>query len=52
MNFKPKDMVALTAILCITILKLNHFNGYLDGVLSLIVGYYFAHRRAGNDTGV
>jgi len=51
-NFQPKDYIAGLSLILITILKLNGFDGYLDGAIALIVGYYFAHRQNGSDTGV
>jgi len=51
-RFQPKDFVAAISILCITIMKLAGYDGYLDGIMGLIVGYYFAHRRSGDDKGI
>ena len=48
---KPKDVIAITTIIVIAILKLNGVNGTLDAPMGLILGYYFAHRAHGNDTG-
>ena len=51
-DLKPKDFLALITILAVVILKLKGFNGVLDSVFALIVGYYFAHRVNKSDTGV
>lgn len=50
-NFKPKDIVALCTILAIFALVVVKGNHGFDSVLALIVGYYFAHRSSGDDTG-
>lgn len=47
----PKDIIALTAIVLIIIMKFKGFNGSLDTALALILGYYFAHRLRGTDNG-
>jgi len=49
---KPKDIIAGLSLILITLLKLKGFDGYLDGAIALIVGYYFAHRQSGSDNGV
>ncbi len=51
-NLKPKDLVAVVALIVIVVLKLNGFDGALDSLIALIVGYYFGHRQNGIDTGV
>jgi len=52
MKFQPKDTIAGLSLILITLLKLKGFDGYLDGAIALIIGYYFAHRKDGTDTGV
>lgn len=48
----PKDIVALTALVLIVIMKLQGASGDLDALLALIIGYYFAHRTCGTDQGI
>ena len=50
-KLKPKDIIALTIIIGIGFMKLKGFDGYLDSVVALVIGYYFAHRKNGDDTG-
>jgi len=50
-NLKPKDAIALVAIICITVLKIRGFDGQLDALGALILGYYFAHRHDKTDNG-
>lgn len=49
---KPKDIVAITTIIAFVVLKVMGFDGSVDGAFLLIVGYYFAHRKNGDDNGV
>jgi len=51
-NFKPKDIVAILALVLIFGLKLAGKDGLLDGAIALILGYYFAHRQNGDDNGI
>lgn len=51
-TFQPKDYIALATIIMIGILKLKGFNGYLDAAFGIVIGYYFAHRSNGTDTGI
>ena len=51
-SYKPKDLVAIVTIVGIFILKLNGIDGQLDAVGALILGYYFAHRKNGDDHGI
>lgn len=51
MNFKPKDLIALVVLLGIGFLKFNGYDGTLDAAVGLILGYYFAKRIEGKDTG-
>ncbi len=51
MRIKPKDVIALVALVGIGILKFYGLDGKLDVAAALILGYYFAHRHDGTDTG-
>lgn len=51
-NLKPKDIVAICSLAFIFGFKYLGFDGALDGMLALIVGYYFAHRAQNIDRGV
>ena len=50
-KFQPKDVVAIVVLVGITVLKLRGIDGQLDAVGALILGYYFAHRKNGDDRG-
>ena len=50
-KLKPKDTVALTALLVIFFLKFKGLDGTLDAATALILGYYIAHRHNGDDNG-
>ena len=54
MNFPklhPKDYMAILLVLLIFLLIIVKANHSLDAILTLIIGYYFGHRRVGIDTG-
>ena len=51
-KLKPKDLIAAIILVGVIILKYNGFDGKLDAILTLIVGYYFAHRVDGIDKGI
>jgi len=51
LQFKPKDIIAILCIIFVLVFKYKGFNGQLDAILSLIIGYYFAHRINGDDQG-
>ena len=51
-NFQPKDIIALVALVGIGLLKIKGVDGQLDISAALIIGYYFAHRIDGTDKGV
>lgn len=51
LQFKPKDIIAAITVSGLMYLKLRGVNGNVDTVLALILGYYFAHRADGKDTG-
>lgn len=50
-KLKPKDTVAIVALLFIFGFKYLGFDGVLDSMIALILGYYFAHRATGLDVG-
>ena len=50
-NFKPKDVVAIILIIGLIVFKLTGHNGSLDLAVAVVVGYYFAHRKTGDDNG-
>ena len=47
----PKDIVAIVCLAFIFLFKYNGFDGQLDAILAIIIGYYFAHRKDGIDAG-
>ena len=49
---KPKDIVAVIALVGLFALKLAHVNSNVDVALALILGYYFAHRTDRTDPGL
>ena len=51
-KLKAKDFVAIVALAFIFLFKYLGFDGALDGMVALILGYYFAHRAQGIDRGV
>ena len=51
-TIKPKDIIAAITIIGIMVLKFKGLDGGLDTAGALILGYYFAHRRNGDDKGV
>ena len=50
-SLMPKDLVAIVVLVFIFLFKYKGFDGSLDSVLALIVGYYFVKRRDGIDSG-
>jgi len=50
-KLQPKDIIALVLILAFSVFKLSGNNGTLDPVVMLLVGYYFAKRTNGEDSG-
>ena len=50
-QFKPKDFLATLVLLFVFSFKYMGFDGTLDGVLALIIGYYFVKRENGADSG-
>lgn len=51
-NFQPKDVIAAITIIGVFVLKALGHNSYVDTAGALILGYYFAHRKNGTDSGV
>lgn len=51
LDLKPKDLIAVLAIIAFVVLKALRLDGALDPALFLILGYYFAHRQNGSDNG-
>ena len=51
-QFKPKDLIAFFLIAGLILFKLTGNNGDPDEAVALVVGYYYAHRRNGDDKGV
>ena len=51
-KLKPKDIVAVIALVFIFFFKYFGFDGVLDSALALILGYYFSHRTMNIDKGV
>lgn len=51
-KLKPKDLIAMIVIISFVVLKFYGIDSGFDGALALMLGYYFAHRKHGNDTGV
>lgn len=52
MKFQPKDVIAITVILSVVFLKFFKIEFNFDPVLTLMIGYYFAKRTAGHDSGM
>lgn len=48
---KPKDLIAALSIILIGLLKYAGKDNALDAILALILGYYFAKRQDGDDSG-
>lgn len=44
-KLKTKDLVAILALVFIFAFKYLGFDGALDGMIALILGYYFARRN-------
>ena len=51
MKIMPKDYIAILAIIGYFAGKLMGVDGQLDAGYFLILGYYFAHRKQGDDNG-
>lgn len=49
---KPKDVIAIVALIVLIMLKVYQGQGNIDALISLVVGYYFAKRQNGTDNGV
>jgi len=50
-TLKAKDIVAIVALAFIFGFKYLGFDGVLDSMIALILGYYFAHRAMKLDGG-
>jgi hypothetical protein len=50
-SIKPRDLVAISVIVMIVLLKLNGIDEGFQEVLAGIIGYYFGHRHSGIDKG-
>ena len=50
-HFKPKDIVAVFIIGVLALMKLKGIDNEFDTLVALIIGYYFAKRRNGEDNG-
>lgn len=51
-KLKPKDIIALAVVLAFVVLKMTGSDGTVNAAFLLIIGYYFAHRKNGDDKGV
>jgi len=49
---KIKDIVAIMVLIMCFILLLLKYNGYVQGIMTLILGYYFVKRTEGKDNGM
>lgn len=52
MLIKPKDAIAIVAIIVLIGLKVYQGEGDIDALISMVVGYYFAKRQNNQDSGV
>ena len=50
-KFRPKDLVATLIIIGLIAFKMTGNDGSLDVSVAIIMGYYFAHRKNGDDKG-
>jgi len=50
-NLKPKDIIAIVLVVCITFLLFSGYEGPLTEIITLLVGYYFGHRVTKLDSG-
>lgn len=46
MKFHPKDYIAIVILLLLFTGKFYGFNGTLDAMIALVIGYYFAQRNS------
>ena len=49
---KPKDLIAIVVLICITFLLFTGYDGPLVNFIGVLIGYYFGHRQTGQDAGV
>ncbi len=50
-NIGVKDIVATVIIVVLILLKVYQGEGDIDAVITLVIGYYFAKRKGGVDSG-
>lgn len=50
-NLKPKDIIAVVIIVCVTFLLFTGYTGPVTDAITLMIGYYFGHRTQGVDSG-
>lgn len=51
-KIKPKDVVAILTLVFAFLFKLKGFDGSLDSIITLVLGYYFVKRADGYDKGI
>jgi len=51
MKIKSKDIIALLTLIICFVLLLLHYNGFVQGVMILVLSYYFVKRQEGKDNG-
>lgn len=51
-ELKAKDIVAIVTVLAIVALAVLKPEETINTVFGAFLGYYFAHRKTGSDTGV
>jgi len=50
-KFAPKDFIALAVLAIFATLRLKGITSWGDSTIALVIGYYFAHRHQGTDSG-
>lgn len=51
-TLQPKDIIAILVLISVVFLLFNKIDGPLTSLIPLVVGYYFGHRKSGNDSGL
>jgi hypothetical protein len=51
-GIKAKDIIAVVIFLLVAVLQFAGYEGNLDAVIAVVVGYYFGHRDSGVDSGI
>lgn len=51
-KIKPKDIVAIVFVVGVIVLAIFRPFDALGTTLGTFLGYYFAHRKSGNDIGI